>query len=259
MISIHNLSKKYNGVAVLEIDQLDIKKGDAIGLVGNNGAGKTTLFSLLLDLIEPTTGYISSHDIKVSESEAWKPFTSAFVDESFLIGYLTPEEYLYFIGELRNQTKADIDTLISSYSDFFNGEALGQNKYLRDLSKGNQKKVGIVAALIGNPEVVILDEPFANLDPSTQIRLKKIIKELAQDPKVTVLVSSHDLQHVTEVATRIVLLEKGKVVRDIAKTEGTFAELETYFKGISESFAPAAVAMESEKLLINTEEDESQN
>ncbi len=257
MISIHNLSKKYNGVAVLDIEQLDIAKGDAIGLVGNNGAGKTTLFSLLLDLIEPTTGYISSSDIKVSESEAWKPFTSAFVDESFLIGYLTPEEYLYFIGELRNQTKADIDALISSYSDFFNGEALGQNKYLRDLSKGNQKKVGIVAALIGNPEVVILDEPFANLDPSTQIRLKKIIKELAQDPKVTVLVSSHDLQHVTEVTSRVVLLEKGKVVRDIVKTEGTFAELETYFKGISESYAPVAAAMENEELLLNNEKNES--
>jgi ABC-2 type transport system ATP-binding protein len=257
MISIQNLSKKYNGVAVLDIDQLEIAKGDSIGLVGNNGAGKTTLFSLLLDLIEPTTGFISSSGVKVSESEAWKPFTSAFVDESFLIGYLTPEEYLYFIGELRDQTKEDIDALITSYSDFFNGEALGQNKYLRDLSKGNQKKVGIVAALIGNPEVVILDEPFANLDPSTQIRLKKILKALAEDPKVTVLVSSHDLQHVTEVATRVVLLEKGKVVKDIEKTEGTFEELETYFKGISESYAPVAVAMEDEKLPVNNAEDES--
>lgn len=238
MISITNLSKVYNGVSVLHIEDLKIEKGQAIGLVGNNGAGKTTLFSLLLDLIQPTTGYILSNDIKVSESEDWKPFTSAFVDESFLIGYLTPEEYFYFIGELRGQNKADIDALIASYSDFFNGEAVGQKKYLRDLSKGNQKKVGIVAALIGNPEVVILDEPFANLDPSTQIRLKKIIKGLAEDANTTVLISSHDLQHVTEVAQRVVLLEKGKVVMDKVKTSGTFAELESYFKGISESHAP---------------------
>ncbi|OUS11224.1 ATP-binding protein [Nonlabens dokdonensis] len=244
MISITNLSKVYNGVSVLDIDELKIHKGQAIGLVGNNGAGKTTLFSLLLDLIQPTSGYILSNDIKVSESEDWKPFTSAFVDESFLIGYLTPEEYFYFIGELRGQNKADIDALMASYSDFFNGEAIGQKKYLRDLSKGNQKKVGIVAALIGNPEVVILDEPFANLDPSTQIRLKKIIKQLADDPNTTVLVSSHDLQHVTEVTQRVVLLEKGKVVMDKEKTAGTFAELENYFKGISESYAPVPVMEE---------------
>lgn len=244
MISIKNLSKVYNGVSVLDIDELKIHKGQAIGLVGNNGAGKTTLFSLLLDLIQPTSGYILSNDIKVSESEDWKPFTSAFVDESFLIGYLTPEEYFYFIGELRGQNKADIDALMASYSDFFNGEAIGQKKYLRDLSKGNQKKVGIVAALIGNPEVVILDEPFANLDPSTQIRLKKIIKQLADDPNTTVLVSSHDLQHVTEVTQRVVLLEKGKVVMDKEKTAGTFAELENYFKGISESYAPVPVMEE---------------
>ena len=244
MISITNLSKVYNGVSVLDIDELKIHKGQAIGLVGNNGAGKTTLFSLLLDLIQPTSGYILSDEIKVSESEDWEPFTSAFVDESFLIGYLTPEEYFYFIGELRGQNKADIDALMASYSDFFNGEAIGQKKYLRDLSKGNQKKVGIVAALIGNPEVVILDEPFANLDPSTQIRLKKIIKQLADDPNTTVLVSSHDLQHVTEVTQRVVLLEKGKVVMDKEKTAGTFAELENYFKGISESYAPVPVMEE---------------
>lgn len=238
MIQINNLTKVYGDYTALDIDQLQIAKGQAIGLVGNNGAGKTTLFSLLLDLIQPTTGHVISNDVQVNTSEDWKPFTSAFIDESFLIGYLTPEEYLYFIGELRNVTKNEVDELIAHYIDFFNGEAVGQKKYLRDLSKGNQKKVGIIAALIGNPKVVILDEPFANLDPSTQIRLKKIITELANNPEVTVLVSSHDLVHVTEVAQRVVLLEKGKVVKDIEKTAGTFTELESYFKSISENYAP---------------------
>ncbi|AUC78712.1 ATP-binding protein [Nonlabens sp. MB-3u-79] len=246
MITINKLSKQYNGTSVLDIEHLEIPKGQAIGLVGNNGAGKTTLFSLFLDLIQPSTGHIVSSDVRIDQSEDWKPFTSAFIDESFLIGYLTPEEYFYFIGELRGQNKAAIDALIASYSDFFNGEAVGQKKYLRDLSKGNQKKVGIIAALIGNPRVIILDEPFANLDPSTQIRLKKIIKELANDPEVTVLVSSHDLIHVTEVAQRVVLLEKGKVVKDIEKSSATFKELEDYFIGISESHAPVAATIEEE-------------
>ena len=231
MIITSNLSKKYNDTVVLEIDSLEIPKGQSFGLVGNNGAGKTTFFSLLLDLIQPTTGYIKNHDVLVHESEDWKPFTSSFIDESFLIGYLTAEEYFYFIGELRGQNKADVDTLVAQFQDFFHGEILNQKKYLRDLSKGNQKKVGIVAALIGNPEVIVLDEPFANLDPTTQIRLKSIIKELAAIKGVTVLISSHDLMHVTEVCERIVVLEKGKIINDLATSEATLRELEAYFAG----------------------------
>ncbi|TQD40784.1 ABC transporter ATP-binding protein [Haloflavibacter putidus] len=229
MIKVEQLSKKYNQTEVLHIEELEIPKGQSFGLVGNNGAGKTTFFSLLLDLIQPSAGHIISKDIRIDKSEDWKPFTSAFIDESFLIGYLTAEEYFYFIGELRNQSKADVDALLESFTDFFHGEILQQKKYLRDLSKGNQKKAGIVAAFIGNPEVVILDEPFANLDPTTQIRLKQIIRDLAKTKGVTVLVSSHDLSHVTEVCERIVLLDKGKVVKDMMTNEVTLQELETYF------------------------------
>ena len=195
MITTSNLSKKYGGNQVLNIQSLEIPKGQSFGLVGNNGAGKTTYFSLLLDLIQPTTGHIQSNNIQVNKSEDWKPFTAAFIDESFLIGYLTAEEYFYFIGELR----------------------------------GNQKKAGIVAALIGNPEVIILDEPFANLDPTTQIRLKGIIKDLAEKQGVTVLISSHDLMHVTDVCERIVVLEKGEVVKDLKTSEATLKELEAHF------------------------------
>ncbi len=231
MIAVHNLSKKYGPNTVLNIESLEIPKGQSFGLVGNNGAGKTTLFSLLLDLIPPTTGHIENNAVQVNKSEEWKPFTTAFIDESFLIGYLTPEEYFYFIGELRGRNKADVDTLLSRFEDFFHDEILGQKKYLRDLSKGNQKKVGIVASFIGSPEVVILDEPFANLDPTTQIRLKTIIKELAATEGVTVLVSSHDLMHVTEVCERIVVLNKGEIVKDIQTSTETLKELETFFAG----------------------------
>lgn len=231
MIAIDNISKTYGESTVLKINSLEIPKGQSFGLVGNNGAGKTTLFSLLLDLIQPSSGHITSNGVKVHESEAWKPFTSSFIDESFLIGYLTAEEYFYFIGDLRGQNKSDVDSLLSQFEDFFHGEILNQKKYLRDLSKGNQKKAGIVASFIGNPEVIILDEPFANLDPTTQIRLKGIIKKLAEDQNVTVLVSSHDLMHVTEVSDRIVVLNKGEVVKDIQKSEATLKELEAFFAG----------------------------
>ncbi|TYA74108.1 ABC transporter ATP-binding protein [Seonamhaeicola marinus] len=231
MITTSNLSKTYNTNQVLNIEALEIPKGQSFGLVGNNGAGKTTYFSLLLDLIQPTTGHIINNNVQVDKSEDWKPFTSAFIDESFLIGYLTPEEYFYFIGELRGQNKADVDALVAEYEDFFHGEILGQKKYLRDLSKGNQKKAGIVAALIGNPEVIILDEPFANLDPTTQIRLKGIVKDLAEKQGVTVLISSHDLLHVTDVCERIVVLEKGEIIKDLVTSAATLKELENHFAG----------------------------
>lgn len=231
MITVKELTKKYGSQTVLDLSSLEIPKGQSFGLVGNNGAGKTTFFSLLLDLIKPTTGSIVSNGVEIQKSEAWKPFTSAFIDESFLIGYLTPEEYFYFIGELRGQTKADVNALLNGFEDFFHGEILHQKKYLRDLSKGNQKKVGITATFIGSPEVVILDEPFANLDPTTQIRLKKIIREMAEKRDVTALISSHDLVHVTEVCERIVVLDKGLIVRDIQTSTETLKELEVFFGG----------------------------
>ncbi|MBK5209310.1 MAG: ABC transporter ATP-binding protein [Flavobacteriaceae bacterium] len=229
MIKTIELSKIYGGVNVLNIPSLEIPKGQSFGLVGNNGAGKTTYFNLLLDLIKPTTGYVTNNKIQVNKSEDWKPFTSAFIDESFLIGYLTAEEYFYFIGELRGMNKGDINSFLTQFKEIFNDEILGKKKYLRDLSKGNQKKVGIVAALIGNPEVIILDEPFANLDPTTQIRLKKLLKDLTVSTNATVLISSHDLGHVTEVCDRIVVLEKGEIVKDLKTSAETLQELETYF------------------------------
>ena len=229
MISFTNVSKVYAKQAVLDILFLEIPKGQTFGLVGNNGAGKTTMFSCLLDLIKPSKGVVKNNNVNVRESEDWKSFTSAYLDESFLIGYLMPEEYFYFIGELRGVSKREVDRFLNQFEDLFNGEILKGKKYIRDLSKGNQKKVGILAALIGEPEVIILDEPFANLDPTTQIRLKKIIKKLSQDRNITVLISSHDLQDVTEVSERIVLLEKGKVVRDIKTSKETLKELESYF------------------------------
>ena len=229
MIQTTNLSKNYNQTTVLKIDELTIPKGQTFGLVGNNGAGKTTFFNLLLDLIQPTTGHLVSKDIQVNKSEDWKPYTSAFLDESFLVGYLTPEEYFYFIGDLRGMNKADIDTFLEQFEEMFNGEILGRKKYLRDLSKGNQKKAGVVAALIGDPQVIILDEPFANLDPTTQIRLKKILGSLTENKEITVLISSHDLNHVTEVCERIVVLDKGEMVRDIETSTKTLKELESYF------------------------------
>lgn len=229
MIQVQNLKKAYNGTLVLDLPGFEIPTGQSFGLVGNNGAGKTTFFSLLLDLIEPSEGFIKNNEVIVNKSEDWKTFTTAFLDESFLIGYLTCEEYFYFLGELRNQTKAQVDAFILQYADFFNDEILGKNKFIRDLSKGNQKKVGIIGTFIGNPKVIILDEPFANLDPTTQIRLKKILKNIAASKQTTLMVSSHDLNHTFEISERIVCFEKGRIIKDINTQEYSFEELTAFF------------------------------
>ena len=229
MITVSNLSKTYKDTTVLSIESLELSKGEIIGLVGNNGPGKTTFFSLLLDLIKPSTGHIENNQVRVDQSEAWKSTTAAFIDESFLIGYLTPEEYFSFIAGLRNINKADLDTFLNRFSTFFNEEILGRNKYIRDLSKGNQKKVGIAAAFIGAPELVILDEPFANLDPRAQMQLQKLLREINQDLGCSIFVSSHDLLHVSELCQRILILNKGELVKDANRGEISLDALRAFF------------------------------
>lgn len=228
MLELKDLSKSYGSLIALNIDYLKIDKGESFGLVGNNGAGKTTMFSLILDLIKADKGTVLSKGMTVKLSDHWKEYTSSYIDESFLIDFLTPEEYFGFIAKLHNLTNNELDGRLREYSEFFNGEILGTKKYIRELSKGNQKKVGIIGTLLSSPEIIILDEPFPHLDPSSVIRLKKIIKDL-KGKGVTILISSHDLNHVTDICERIVLLERGKIIKDIGTGENTLAELEKYF------------------------------
>jgi len=229
MIHVSNLSKSYAKNTVLSIDQLDLQAGEIIGLVGNNGAGKTTFFSLLLDLIKPTTGCIENQGVQVDQSEAWKKETAAFIDENFLIGYLTAEEYFDFIAGLRGVSSSELEALLSQFHPFFNGEILGNKKYIRDYSKGNQKKIGIAAAFIGTPQLVILDEPFANLDPRAQMQLQKLLKHFNSEKGLSVMVSSHDLLHVSEVCQRILILNKGLLVKDARTSDITLDALRAFF------------------------------
>jgi ABC-2 type transport system ATP-binding protein len=229
MIEVKDLLKTYAGKTVVDIRSLKIRAGETIGLVGNNGAGKTTFFRMLLDLIRVDQGEILSKDVNVATSAEWKDYTASYLDEGFLIDYLTPEEYFIFIGSLQNLSVAHVGDYLKQYEEFFNGEILNRGKYIRDFSKGNQNKIGIAAALMQKPELLILDEPFANLDPTTQIRLKTLIKNLTTTQRLTTLISSHDLNHVTDVCDRIVLLEKGKVIKDFYTDENSLKDLEAYF------------------------------
>ena len=230
MIDIKDLKKVYNNVIVVNVPALHIRKGESVGLVGNNGAGKTTLFRMMLDLIRPETGEVLSNNENVAGGEVWKTYTASYLDEGFLIDYLTPEEYFYFVGKLNNRSKADVDEFLKSFDTFFDGSVLKSGKYIRELSKGNQFKVGIAGCLLQNPGVLLLDEPFANLDPTTQLRLIKMLKEMHAQRRMTIFISSHDLNHITEVSTRILLMEKGLIIKDLHTNQDTLSELEDYFK-----------------------------
>jgi len=229
MIDRRNLTKEYRGQVVLNLPYLLIKKGESFGLVGNNGAGKTTYFRLILDLIRATSGEVLINNEIVAHGENWKKITGSFLDENFLIDFLTPEEYFEFIAGVHHLSKGDLENFYAEFETFFNGEVLGKKKYIRDLSKGNQQKVGIAAALLSKPEILVLDEPFNGLDPTTQIRLIKLLNHLKETAGTTMLISSHDLNHITDVCDRIVVLHEGKIHKDIRKNDNTLKELEDYF------------------------------
>lgn len=238
-IHIQNLKKIYNGNIVLDIDNLRIASGELIGLVGNNGAGKTTLLRLVLDLIKADDGFVESNGKKVNESEEWKQYTGSYIDGRFLIDFLTPEEYFDFIADVYGIDDTTLGERLSQFDGFMHGEIMETKKYLRDFSQGNRQKIGIIGAMIVNPMVLILDEPFNYLDPSSQMTIAHAIQRICKEQGVTVIISSHNLNFVSDISTRILLLEKGKLVKDLENTDGAaIAELNEYFGIQAEQAAP---------------------
>ena len=230
MITIQNLKKQFGETIACDIPELNINDGDILGLVGNNGAGKTTLFRMMLDLLKPDEGEVTLDGVNPALSEEWKATTGAYIDEGFLIDFLTPEEYFAFIGKITDMTQEEVDERLKDFERLAGGEVFGQKKLIRNLSAGNKQKVGIISALFNRPKLVILDEPFNFLDPSSQNILKHELTAYAQQTGATILVSSHNLLHTVEISTRIALMEKGHIIRDITSVdESSKAELENYF------------------------------
>ena len=230
MITISNLKKAFGQTIASDIPSFQVNDGEILGLVGNNGAGKTTLFRMLLDLLKPDEGSVMLDSFNPAESEEWKASTGAYIDEGFLIDFLTPEEYFAFIGKITDMTQEAVDERLKDFERLAAGEIFGQKKLIRNLSAGNKQKVGIISALFNRPKLVILDEPFNFLDPSSQNVLKHVLTDYNRETGATILISSHNLQHTVDISTRIALLEKGHIIRDLPNTDGsTRAELEDYF------------------------------
>ena len=230
MIIIDKLKKNFGEKIAVDIEHYEINQGDMLGLVGNNGVGKTTLFRIMLDLLKADDGKVIINDIDVSQSEDWKSITGAFIDDGFLIDYLTPEEYFYFIGKMYGLKKEEVDERLIPFERFMSGEVIGHKKLIRNYSAGNKQKIGIISAMLHYPQLLILDEPFNFLDPSSQSIIKHLLKKYNEEHQATVIISSHNLNHTVDVCPRIALLEHGVIIRDIINEDNSAEkELEDYF------------------------------
>ena len=230
MIIIDKLKKNFGEKIAVDIEHYEINQGDMLGLVGNNGAGKTTLFRIMLDLLKADDGKVIINDIDVNQSEDWKSITGAFIDDGFLIDYLTPEEYFYFIGKMYGLKKEEVDERLIPFERFMSGEVIGHKKLIRNYSAGNKQKIGIISAMLHYPQLLILDEPFNFLDPSSQSIIKHLLKKYNEEHQATVIISSHNLNHTVDVCPRIALLEHGVIIRDIINEDNSAEkELEDYF------------------------------
>lgn len=239
-ISISGLRKDFGDKTAVNIGQFVINSGDVLGFVGNNGAGKTTLFRLMLDLLKADEGNVTMlpvsqdcdacKEINPATSEDWKSLTGAYIDESFLIDFLTPEEYFKFIGKINGLSDKETDERVGLFEHFMHGEILGQKKLIRNFSAGNKQKIGIVSSLLNRPQLLILDEPFNFLDPTSQNSLKQTLKEYNKQTGATILVSSHNLTHTIDISNRIALLERGTIIKDLHNSNNSAEkELEEYF------------------------------
>lgn len=239
-VTIENLTKSFGEKKALDINRYSIHSGEVVGLVGNNGAGKTTLFRIILDLLHADTGCVTVDGVvdgipvscDTSKSESWKSFTGAFVDAGFLIDYLTPEEYFRFLAKISGLTDEILNDRLLQFDSFINGEILGQKTLIRNLSMGNKQKVGIIGAMLHYPMLLILDEPFNFLDPSSQLAMKYLLDTYSKEHGATIIVSSHNLTHTLDICSRITLLEHGLIIKDYDRDYALLtSEIETYFKG----------------------------
>lgn len=248
MITIKNLLKQFGEKRAVDIDSYVINQGDMLGLVGNNGAGKTTLFRLILDLLQADNGNVTIDGIDVSKSEDWKQTTGEFIDDGFLIDYLTPEEYFYFIGKMYGLSKEEVDERVKPFEHFMNGEVIGQKKYIRNYSAGNKQKIGIISAMLHHPQLLILDEPFNFLDPTSQSIIMHLLKKYHEENNATVIISSHNLNHTVDICSRIALMEHGKIIRDLQNENNSAEqELEAYFNaGVEAAFGETEAQPEAE-------------
>lgn len=228
MLEFKKLVKNYGKKRALDINDLFVQKGECVGILGNNGAGKTTLFRSILDLVKPDTGTVSFQGFEIQGSDHWKGHISAFLDEASLIDFLTPTEYFNFVGSTFKMNQRDVEERLKKYDFFLNEDIRSNQKLIRELSTGSKVRTGIVSTLLHPVELIILDEPFAHIDPRSQQQLIQLIKSVNADG-VTVLLSSHSLSNVADLCKRLILMHEGTILIDQFSDEEVLQKVSKYF------------------------------
>lgn len=229
-ISIKNVSKFYGEQAALQSISLEIKKGEVVGFLGPNGAGKSTLMKIITCYLPANEGEVKVCGEDVQENSLSVRSKVGYLPEHnpmYLEMYI--KEYLEFVATIYNNPKERIGEMIE-----LTGLTSEQHKKIGELSKGYRQRVGLAAALIHNPEVLILDEPTTGLDPNQLAEIRTLIKEIGKNK--TVLLSTHIMQEVDKMCTRVVVINKGKIVDDqkIISLQKKGVDLETHFRNLTE-------------------------
>ena len=229
-ISIKNVSKFYGEQAALQCVSLNVKKGEVVGFLGPNGAGKSTLMKIITCYLPANEGEVKVCGEDVQEDTLSVRSKVGYLPEHnpmYLEMYI--KEYLEFVAGVYNSPKERVYEMIE-----LTGLTPEQHKKIGELSKGYRQRVGLAAALIHNPEVLILDEPTTGLDPNQLAEIRTLIKEIGKDK--TVLLSTHIMQEVDKMCSRVVIINKGKIVDDqsISSLQEKGVDLETHFRQLTQ-------------------------
>ena len=230
-LEIKNISKKYKTQIALSNICFSLKKGDIVGFLGPNGAGKTTLMKIITSTLKQDMGSVSINGLDTIENE---------LDTKAQIGYLAENnplynemyvtEYLDFIASIYNLSdkKQKIESIINK-----TGLDLEKSKKIEQLSKGYKQRVGLAAALVHNPDILILDEPTTGLDPNQLVEIRNLIKETGKDK--IVLLSTHIMQEIPKICNKIIIISKGKIVdnRDVNEFNTLKLNLEDHFQKLT--------------------------
>lgn len=210
MIEVKNVTKKYGSTIAVDDISFEVKDGEVVGFLGPNGAGKSTTMNMITGFIEPTTGQIivNGNDISKRPRKAKKEI--GYMPENVPLYYeLTAKEFVSYMAELklvkRSERKQEVEKVLKE-----TGLEDVKNKLIRNLSRGYKQRVSMAGALVGNPDVIILDEPTVGLDPKQITEIRSLIKELGK--KHTVILSTHILSEVSQICERVIIINKGKIV-----------------------------------------------
>ena len=224
MLDVKNVAMSYGDVKAVQNLSFTIKPGEIFGLLGTNGAGKTTTFRMIMGLIKPKEGSISyfNHDVSYDDVNT----IGYMIEERSLLTKITVKELMMYLGQLKDVTKEDIETRLDYWLERFDITSYKMKK-VKELSKGNQQKIQFIAALINNPKLLILDEPFSGLDPINTEIFVSAIRDF-QKQGAMVIFSSHQLDHVESFCEKIVVLEKGNVI-----LEGPIQEIKAAYQKLN--------------------------